>query len=79
MRVTFAIAAIALALGACAAKEKQWVKEGASPNTLRSDLYWCTRYHRQKYDETNARILGQRPVEKRVNADCMRKKGYRYE
>lgn len=77
MRAIIAAAAIALALGACA-KDKKWVKEGASPNTLRSDLYWCSRVKVEKFKEFNPKTPDRR-TERHVDAECMRKRGYRYE
>ena len=79
MRVIIAAAALAIALGACAAKEKQWVKDGAGPNTIRSDKYWCARYDVEKYEEANSRNAGVRKSRQVVSAECMRKRGYRYE
>ena len=79
MRTIVIAAALALALGACAKKEKGWVKEGADANAVRSAIYWCSRVRTEKYQETNSRNIGVRRSETVVDEECMKKRGFRYE
>lgn len=65
-------------LGACAPKEKRWVKDGATPNQVKSALYWCQKVRREKFENFNARTPG-RKSERIIDAECMRKRGFRYE
>ena len=80
-RSLVAILGLAL-LAACAqAKpaEEQWSKDGATPEDVKRDLYWCstTRYIRedQRIDPTR-RYPHLREVTT-TDPECMEKRGYR--
>lgn len=82
-RVSLVAVLIALPLGlaACAQqKEARWVKEDATENQLRSDLYWCTKVKREAFHRHNdPKAAEGRRSYKYIDAQCMRERGWRRE
>ncbi|MBL8664806.1 MAG: hypothetical protein HUU30_11410 [Burkholderiaceae bacterium] len=79
MDLRHGLAAFAAVLAAgctsAAPSHEQWTKQGATPEDIKRDLYWCTTVREQR------RVLQTPADEKRVreivDEDCMEKRGYR--
>jgi hypothetical protein len=78
LRFGFAALAAALALG-CAGNpppEQQWTRQGATPEDVKRDLYWCTREVAARPRALDTPASGRPLVERRVDDECMQNRGY---
>jgi hypothetical protein len=76
LRFGFAVLAASLVIGCQTATppEQQWTKNGATPEDVRRDLYWCTTVReRRSALQTPA---DPRRISEVVDDECMEKRGY---
>jgi len=79
-RLGFAALATLLVLG-CAnplPAERQWTRQGATPEDVKSDLFWCTTEVAipSRAQDTPA-ASGRARSELRVDGECMENRGYK--
>ncbi len=75
LRLGIAAVAAALVMGCQATPaHQQWTKDGATPEDVKRDLYWCTtRVSQRRVLDTPATERAPRQV---VDDDCMERRGY---
>jgi hypothetical protein len=74
------LAAIVVALAAgCASDvppEKQWTRRDATPEDIRSALFWCSHTERDRPRALGTPADSVRRSQTVVDEDCMRKRGF---
>ena len=72
------LVAAGLALSACASNSTEWTRPGATAEDIKRDSYWCTRTTRDKFYKMGDKSeSGKRTATRAVNAECMKKRGYK--
>lgn len=81
MIVRFGAAALAtmLVLGCAntAPPEQQWTRQGATPEDVKRDLFWCTGEVAVRSRALETPASGRPRTQVRIDGDCMESRGYK--
>ncbi len=73
-----ALAGLALGLAACASTppDRQWTRPGATPEDVRTALYWCSQTKVDPSRALGTPADGDRRTRTEVDAECMEGRGF---